>query len=178
MPNILKLITEVGPLLLFFIAYKYSGLVAATSVIVVSTLITQAFTYYFEKKISPIQIFTTALLLVFGGITIYSGNSMFIKLKPTIINLLFAIILLAGVFLKRGYIKYIFGNAISMSEENWLILSRRLAIFFLALACLNEVVWRNVAEHVWVNFKVFGILGCTIIFLFIQIPFLSKNNIK
>ena len=178
MSSSIRFLTELGPLLIFFIAYKYSGLFAATCVIIAATLFTQMITYYFERKISPIQIFTNSLLVIFGGLTIYSGDSTFIKLKPTIINLLFAGILLCGVMLKKGLLKFVFNNSIQMQEKNWIIFSRRWGIFFLFLAGLNEIVWRNSAEHVWVNFKVFGIMGLTIVFLLSQMSFLNKNMIR
>jgi len=174
----LKLILEIVPLIIFFILYKYVDIMAATAGVVLATIIAQMITYYFEKKFSPVQLMATAMLAVFGGITIYSGNTMFIKLKPTIINLLFSLILLIGTLRKKGLLKYLFNNAVEMTERNWIVLSRRWGLFFLALAALNEIIWRNLPENIWVNFKVFGVLGLTFAFLLTQLSFLNKHNLK
>jgi intracellular septation protein len=178
MQQYLKFFGEIVPLLLFFTAYKMFGLIAATATILVATILAQGITYYYVRKLSYVQLFAAFLLVLFGSITILSGNSLFIKLKPTIINGVFAIILLVGALMKKGLLKYVFNGALVLSEENWIRFSTRWAVFFLFLALLNEVIWRNVEESVWVNFKVFGILGLTLLFLFTQLPFLNKNMIK
>ena len=178
MNSILKLILEVLPLILFFTLYKSHGIIHATVGVVIATIFAQIITYFYERKFSAVQLLATGLLAVFGGITIISGDTTFIKLKPTFINLIFAALLLGGSIRKKGLLKYVFGNAIEMTEEKWITFSKRWGFFFLALAMLNEAIWRNFPEHIWVNFKVFGILGLTFLFLLTQLAFLNKNNTK
>jgi intracellular septation protein len=178
MNSSLKLLLEIVPLLVFFGLYKQYDIIYATAGVVIATIIAQLITYFYERKFSAVQLVATGLLAIFGSITIFSGDSTFIKLKPTIINLVFASILFFGTLRKKGLLKFVFGNAIEMSEKNWIILSRRWSFFFLLLAMLNELVWRNFSEEFWVNFKVFGILGLTFLFLLTQMTFLHKNNTK
>ena len=178
MNSSLKLLLEIIPLLVFFGLYKQYDIIYATAGVVIATLIAQLITYFFERKFSVIQLVATGLLAVFGSITIFSGDSTFIKLKPTFINLIFAAILFVGTLRKKGFLKFVFGNAIEMSEKNWIVFSKRWALFFFCLAILNELVWRNFSENFWVNFKVFGILGLTFLFLLTQLQFLNKNNTR
>jgi intracellular septation protein len=122
-------------------------------------------------------IITSAVLVVFGSLTLYTGNSLFIKLKPTIINIMFALILFIGIWLKKPLIKHVFNNEINLSDENWFILSKRWGLFFFLLGTLNEIVWRTYPEDLWVKFKVFGMLGLAFIFTLSQIPFITRNRI-
>lgn len=178
MNSVLKLMLEIIPLLVFFVLYKQYNIIYATAGVILVTLVGQLITYYYEKKFSTVQLVATGLLAIFGSITIFSGDSTFIKLKPTIINIVFAVMLFGGTLRKKGLLKFVFGNAIKMSEKNWIIFSKRWALFFFLLAILNELVWRNFSEDFWVNFKVFGILGLTFLFLLTQMTFLHKNNIS
>jgi len=115
------------------------------------------------------------LLSVFGSITIISGNPIFIKIKPTLLNILIAIALFVGVYFKKPLFKYLMESAIKMDDQAWLKYSARWAYFFLFLAGVNEFIWRNFPEAFWVNFKVFGMLPLTITFMLCQLPFLKKH---
>jgi intracellular septation protein len=118
------------------------------------------------------------IILIFGGLTIYFDNEVFFKMKPTIINLLFALILYGGVIVKKSLLKYLLGAAIKLEDEGWKILTQRWISFFIALAILNEIVWRTQSTDIWVNFKVFGILPITFIFTMTQFPLIKKYQIE
>ena len=122
--------------------------------------------------------FGAGIVLIFGGLTIYFNDEMFIKMKPTIINALFAIILYGGVMLKKPLLKYLLGAALRLEEQGWKILTQRWIAFFIALAVLNEIVWRTQSTDIWVNFKVFGILPITFIFTMSQFPLIKKYQIE
>lgn len=175
--NSTKLITEMGPLVLFFITFKLYGLMPATAVIVIAMLASVIFTYIKHKKVAAVPLISTGLLVFFGLITVFTGDTSFIKLKPTILNLGFALILLVGVAFKKGLMKYIFSGTLQMKEKYWIDFSLRWAIFFLFLAGLNEVIWRNFSDDFWVNFKVFGLLPLTVLFTLTQMPFINKHKI-
>ena len=121
---------------------------------------------------------TAVLVVVFGGLTFWLDDPRFIKIKPTIINLLFAGVLFGGLLTGRPLLKLLFGEAFRLTEEGWRKLSVRWALFFLALAVLNEIVWRNFSEAAWVNFKVFGILPLTIVFAMAQIGLIKRYEPK
>ena len=118
------------------------------------------------------------IVLIFGGLTIYFNDETFIKMKPTIINAVFAIILYGGIIFKKPLLKYLLGAALKLEEEGWKILTQRWIAFFIALAVLNEVVWRTQTTDLWVNFKVFGILPITFIFTMSQFPLIKKYQIQ
>jgi intracellular septation protein len=173
----LKSITEFGPLLAFFLAYKYAGIVYATGALLIATLIAVGITYYTMKKIPFVPLISAAVVSFFGMLTIISGDEMFIKIKPTLINLLFAGILLVGAIRGKGFLKNVMGSAMEMSDAAWVKFSARWGIFFLALAAANEAVWRNFPTDIWVEFKVFGILAATFLFMMTQLPFIKKHTI-
>ncbi len=176
MPPFIKAMNEFGPLLAFFVVYKFYGMIPATIVIVALSLITVAITYYYEKTVPAMPLFTAGLLLIFGSITIFTGDTTFIKIKPTIIYVLFAMILLFGLRFKKIFLKNILEKAFTLSDEDWIKFSKRWAYFFISLALLNEFIWRNFSEDLWVKFKVFGFLPLTIIFLLSQRAFFSKDK--
>ena len=118
------------------------------------------------------------IVLLFGGLTIYFDNEVFFKMKPTIINLLFAAILYGGILINKPLLKYLLGAALKLEDVGWRILTLRWIGFFIALAVLNEIVWRTQSTDIWVNFKVFGILPITFIFTMTQFPLIKKYQIK
>ena len=118
------------------------------------------------------------IILVFGGLTIYFNNEVFFKMKPTIINLLFAGILYGGIVLKKPLLRYLLGAALKLQDEGWSILTKRWIGFFIALAILNEIIWRTQSTDIWVNFKVFGILPITFIFTITQFSVIKKYQIN
>ena len=119
-----------------------------------------------------------SIILVFGGLTLYFDNEVFFKMKPTIINLLFALILYSGIILNKSLLKYLLGSALKLHDTGWDILTKRWIFFFIVLAILNEVVWRTQSTDLWVNFKVFGILPITFIFTLFQFSIIKKYQKK
>jgi intracellular septation protein len=178
MNAVVKFCTEMGPLAVFFAVYKFYGLIPATAALVFSTLIALAVTFYYERKLPILPLVSAIILSIMGAITIFSGNPIFLKIKPTIVNTLFAAILLGGVYYRKGLLQYVMGQAIPLTEEGWLKFSFRFAMLFLGLACLNEIIWRNFSEAFWVQFKVFGMFPLTILFMLTHIPFLKKYQIR
>ena len=177
MKSIYKLLIDIGPLAVFFIFYTRSGLQASILPLMIATVIAVLFSYVLEKKIPIMPTVGAGIVLIFGGLTIYFDNEVFIKMKPTIINLIFAIILYGGMLVKKPLLKILLGAALRLEEEGWRILTYRWIGFFIALAALNEIVWRTQTTDIWVNFKVFGILPITFIFTMTQFPLIKKHQI-
>tara|TARA_Y100000590_G_scaffold224771_1_gene254182 strand:- start:541 stop:1092 length:552 start_codon:yes stop_codon:yes gene_type:complete len=179
--SFIKFITDFGPLLVFLIFYYNSdkNLKTAIPPFIIATIISLAIVWFLEKKIPMIPLIGGVLITLFGGLTIYFDNPIFIYIKPTIINIIFGLALLFGKFFtKEPILKKILGKSIILTNEGWDILNKRWIIFFFALALLNELVWRTQSEEFWVNFKVWGILPITFIFTAFQIPILSKHKIN
>jgi intracellular septation protein len=174
----LRFALDMGPLLVFFLAYRFAGLMAATASLIAFTAISLAITYALEKRISPMPLVSGVAVAIFGGMTLWLNNDLFIKMKPTLVNLLFASILLGGVFFKRPMLKYVLQSAVPLREEAWFILSKRWGLFFIFLAALNEVIWRNFSTDFWVNFKVFGMFSCTMLFMLSQVPLMKKHWVE
>jgi len=126
----------------------------------------------------PVPVATAVLVVLFGGLTFLLDDPSFIKVKPTIINLLFAGVLMAGLVMRRPLLKLLLGEAFNLTDEGWRKLTIRWILFFLALAALNELVWRNFSEAAWVNFKVFGILPLTLVFATAQIGLIRRHEAK
>ena len=178
MKSIYKLLIDIGPLAIFFIFYTRSGLQEAILPLMIATVIAVIISYVLERKIPIMATMGAGIVLIFGGLTIYFNDEMFIKMKPTIINAVFAIILYGGVLLKKPLLKYLLGAALKLEEEGWRILTQRWIAFFIALAVLNEIVWRTQTTDFWVNFKVFGILPITFIFTMTQFPLIKKYQVE
>ena len=178
MKSFYKLLIDIGPLAVFFIFYTRSGLQASILPLMVATVIAVLFSYILEKKIPIMPTVGAGIVLLFGGLTIYFDNDIFFKMKPTIINVLFAIILYGGILINKPLLKYLLGAALKLEETGWKILTQRWIGFFIALAILNEIVWRTQSTDVWVNFKVFGILPITFIFTMTQFPLIKKYQIE
>ena len=176
----IKFLTDFGPLLIFFIVYKKNGNDLSISIppLIVATLISVCIVYFIEKKIPFVPLMGAVLVSTFGGLTLYFKNPIFIYIKPTIINILFAIILLVGRYIfNHNFLKVLLNQAFKMYEIGWNKLNDRWAYFFLFLALLNEVIWRTQTESFWVNFKVWGMLPLTIIFTAAQFPLLNKYKL-
>ena len=178
MKSISKLLIDIGPLAVFFIFYSKSDLKSAIIPFMIATIIAVLFSYIMEKKIPVMPTVGAFIILIFGGLTIYFDNEVFFKMKPTIINLLFALILYGGVIVKKPLLKFLLGAAIKLEDEGWKILTQRWISFFIALAVLNEIVWRTQSTDIWVNFKVFGILPITFIFTMTQFSLIKKYQIE
>lgn len=173
----MKFIFEILPLLAFFVAYNRFGLMEATMVLMVATAISVAILYIKDRKLHASPLISAVLIGIFGGLTLIFKDPIFIKMKPTILNLLFGIILIGGSLMNKPPLKYLMQMAIQMTEEGWKLLSLRWGIFFILLACVNEYVWRSYPEEFWVNFKVFGMLPLTMLFLLTQMPLIQKHII-
>ena len=178
MKSLYKLLIDIGPLAVFFIFYTRSGLQASILPFMIATVIAVLFSYILEKKIPIMPTVGAGIVLLFGGLTIYFDNDVFFKMKPTIINVLFAVILYGGILINKPLLKYLLGAALKLEETGWKILTQRWIGFFIALAVLNEIVWRTQSTDVWVNFKVFGILPITFIFTMTQFPLIKKYQIE
>ena len=178
MKSLYKLLIDIGPLAVFFIFYTRSGLQASILPFMVATVIAVLFSYILEKKIPIMPTVGAGIVLLFGGLTIYFDNDVFFKMKPTIINVLFAVILYGGILINKPLLKYLLGAALKLEETGWKILTQRWIGFFIALAVLNEIVWRTQTTDIWVNFKVFGILPITFIFTMTQFPLIKKYQIE
>ena len=176
--QLIKLGIEIGPLALFFISNSKWGIFTATGVFMVAIVISFCFSYLLERKIPILALVTAVVVLVFGGLTIFLNDALFIKIKPTIVNLLFAaILLISKSFFNKNFLKFFLQTAFQLNEEGWGKLNSRWAYFFIFLALLNEIVWRTQPETTWVNFKVWGMLPITIIFTAMQVPLINKHKI-
>ena len=179
--SFLKFVTDFGPLLIFLIFY-YNGdknLKVAIPPFIVATLIALAVVWFIEKKIPMVPLLGGIFITLFGGLTIYFDNPVFIYIKPTIINILFGLALLFGkYFTAEPLLKKMLGNSIKLNDEGWKILNNRWVYFFFGLALLNETVWRTQSEEFWVNFKVWGILPLTLMFTVFQISIINKYKLN
>jgi len=173
-----RLALDLGPLMVFFIGFKYLGIFGATAAFMAAVLIALAAGWLLEKKLSPMPLVTAVLVIVFGGLTLYLKNDMFIKMKPTVLYAFFGVTLIGGLSFNRLFIKYVFAQAFELDETGWRQLTWRWGLFFLALAVINEMVWRNASTATWVSFKVWGIIPLIFLFALSQTPFVMKHHIE
>jgi intracellular septation protein len=175
----IKFLYDYLPLIVFFICYKFAKtpnpLVTATIFMVLTTFVALVICYILTKKIPMVALVSGTVLAIFGGLTIFLQDDTFIKIKPTIINLIFAAILFYGYFSKKVFLSYLLGEQIKMNNQAWLNLSLRWACFFTVLALLNEIIWRSFSTDFWVQFKVFGMMPISIIFTISQVPFMIRE---
>jgi len=172
-----KLALDFAPLAVFFIAFKFSDVLTATLALIISTILCMTIIYWYERKIALAPLISGILVTVLGGLTYALQDERFIKMKPTFVNLLFAAVLLGGVFIaKKGLLKYVLDIAFSLTAEGWRILSMRWGFYFVFLAVLNEIIWRNFPTEFWVNFKVFGMLTLTVLFTLSQLRLIEKHK--
>jgi intracellular septation protein len=175
LPQGLKLALDFAPLLAFFVAYKLGGVYWATGIIIALTLLSLLIGYVMTGKLAKFPLFSGILITIMGGLTLYLQNDMFVKMKPTAANLVFAGLLGGGLFAGRLFLKDLLGSSLDMPEQAWRSLTWRWAAFFLVLAGLNEFVWRTMSEATWVNFKVFGLMGLTLVFAVANAPFMARH---
>ena len=176
--SLIKFITDFGPLLIFFVFYKKYGMEEAILPLIIATAISILVIYLTEKRIPAMPLIGAILVAGFGGLTLYFNDKTFFYMKPTIVNVIFAFILLYGkLILKTSLLKKVLGDNLKLADEGWEILTDRWIYFFIFLALLNELVWRTQTEDLWVQFKVFGILPITIIFTIFQISVINKYKI-
>ena len=178
---VVKFVTDFGPLLIFFVMYfkNDQDLKIAIPPFILATIIALAVIFFLEKRIPMVPLTSGVLITLFGGLTLYFDNKIFFYMKPTIINLLFAGVLFFGkYFSKRSLLKVLFQNSLNLEDKGWKILSYRWIYFFIIVAILNEIVWRTQTEALWVNFKVWGLLPISFIFVASQIPLINKYKLK
>jgi intracellular septation protein len=177
-PKWIKPLVDFGPLAVFFVAYKMGGLMAATLALIVATLVALAIGYWATRRLAAMPLVTAIIVVIFGGLTLWLNDGVFIKMKPTIVQGIFALLLFGGLILKRPTLQYVMGEALRLSDSGWRQLTLRFALFFTFMAILNEIVWRNVSEDLWIDFKVFGIFGLTILFTLAQMPLMKRHMIE
>ena len=174
---LLKLALDIGPLVIFFVGNAKFDIYWATGAFMVAIVLSLSITWMLERRLPILPLVTGVFVLVFGGLTIYLHDDLFIKLKPTIVNTLFAAILFGGLYWGKSFLKSLIGSMFSMTDQGWRILTFRWALFFIVLAILNEVVWRNTNTDNWVSFKVFGIMPLTLVFSIMQLPTMNRHRL-
>jgi intracellular septation protein len=171
----LKLALDIGPLILFFAANAKFGIYAATGAFMVAVLAALAFSYVMTRHIAIMPVITAIIVLVFGGLTLFLHDDLFIKLKPTIIYVLFGGVLLGGLAFNKQFLSIMFDQMFHLTPEGWRKLTWRWALFFLFLAVLNEIVWRTQTTDFWVSFKLFGVVPLTMAFGALQYRLLTTH---
>jgi intracellular septation protein len=172
----LKLVLDIGPLVLFFAANAKLGIYVATGSFMAAVLIALAVSYVLTRHIAVMPLVTAVIVLVFGGLTLILHDDLFIKLKPTIIYVLFGGALLGGLAFGKPLLGMVFDSVFDLTEEGWRKLTWRWVVFFFALAVLNEIVWRTQTTDFWVSFKLFGVVPLTFLFGALQYPLLMKYS--
>lgn len=172
-----KPVSDYGPIVVFFAAYYLGDLYVATAALMVTTAVALALSLIVNRRIPMMPLITAGVVGVFGGLTLLLNDETFIKLKPTIVQVMIAAILLGGLPFGKALLKPVMGAAWSMDDTGWRKLTRNFGLFFLAMALANEIVWRTQTTEFWVNFKVFGIMGLTFAFSLTQIPILNRYQI-
>ena len=173
----LKPLVDFGPLAVFLLLYWQYNLFAATGGLMVAVILGLALSYGLERTVPIMPLVTAGLVLVFGGLTLWLDDERFIKMKPTIVQGLFALVMFGGLLFNRPVLKPLFGHSWQLKDDGWRKLTLRFGVFFVVSGILNEFVWRTQSTDVWVNFKVWGILPLTFIFTAIQLPLINKHKI-
>lgn len=173
----LKPFVDYSPLVAFFAAYWVGGLYAATATLMVVTVVAVVLSLVLERRVPIMPLVTAAVVMVFGGLTLWFKDDRFIKMKPTIVEALFSAILFGGLLFRRPLLKPLLQSAWHLSDRGWYTITWRFALFFAAMAVLNEIVWRNFSTDVWVNFKIFGILALTFVFTAFQVPMITRHQL-
>jgi intracellular septation protein len=174
----LKFALELGPLALFFIVYSRVGIFAATGILMASVLVTLGVSYAMLRRIPIMPLITAVIVLIFGSLTLILHDETLIKIKPTALYILFGAALFVGLWVNKPLLKILFDGALHVTDEGWRKLTWRWAFFFLALAVLNEIVWRTQTTDLWVKFKTFGFLPLTLLFALAQAPLIMKYETK
>ena len=189
-PQIIKMALELGPLVVFFIVnargddilaafpalsqWFTQPIIFATAVFMAAMVISLLLSWVLLHRIAVMPLVTGVVVLIFGGLTLYFQDPIFIKMKPTIVNTLFGVTLLGGLAFGQSLLKYVFGEVYKLEPKGWTILTLRWGLFFILLAVMNEVVWRTQSTDFWVAFKVWATMPLTVIFAALQLPVLTK----
>lgn len=176
-PGWVKPAADYGPLIAFFTGYMMNGrdLMVATVWLMIATAIATLALLVIERRVPVMPLVTAGIVGVFGGLTLWLKDDIFIKMKPTIVQLIFAVILLGGLAFGKLLLKPLFGAAWKMRDSAWRTITIRYGLFFIAAAALNEVVWRTQSTDFWVNFKIFGLIGLTVLFSLSQTPLILRE---
>jgi len=169
---------EYGPLAIFFVSYYSAGLFFATAAIIIATIIALLVSIVVERRIPMMPLITAGIIGVFGGLTLWLNDETFIKMKPTIIQLIFGLVLIGGLLFNRLFFKSLMGSVWKMTDKGWRIMTLRFSMFFFLSAALNEIIWRTQSTDFWVNFKVFGLMGLTLVFVLAQLPLLQRFSVQ
>jgi intracellular septation protein len=188
-PQLIKFALELGPLVIFFLGNFFGGrlnksvlafagfddpIYPATILFMIAMVISIALSAIFLRKVAIMPLVTAVIVLIFGGLTIAFHDPVFIKIKPTITNTFFGVVLLGGLVFKQSLLKFVFGDVYKLQPKGWTIMTRNWGIFFLVLAVINEILWRNFSADVWLNFKVWGVMPLTVLFSLSQLSVLTK----
>ena len=172
-----KLIIELGPLLVFFGVNAAAGIFVGTAAFMAATVVSLGFAWWRYHKVPVMPLVSAVIVVAFGGLTLYLQDDTFIKLKPTIVYTMFAVLLVGGLVTRKPVLELLFGPVFNLTDEGWRKLSLRWAIFFVAMAVLNEFVWRNFSTDTWVSFKAFGFLPITFLFAMAQVPLMQRYGV-
>jgi len=190
---LLKMALELGPLAVFFLFNSRGAQIAeafpvlqllggpiflATAAFMVAIAISLTVSLWLTKRLPIMPLVSGVVVLVFGALTLYLQDELFIKLKPTIVNCLFGAVLLGGLLFGKSLLGYVFDSAFKLTDEGWRLLTLRWGIFFFVLALINEIVWRNFSTDFWVNFKVFGVMPITLVFTLTQLPLIQRHSLE
>ena len=174
----LKLALEMGPLVLFFLVNRQRGIFDATAVFMAAVVVSLVVMRRLTGRLPIMPLVSAVVVLVFGGLTVWLQDELFIKLKPTIVNTMFGGMLLGGLAFGRSLLSLVLDSVFELTDEGWRKLTFRWALFFFLLAGINEAVWRTQETEFWVNFKVFGIMPLTLVFALSQIPLIMRHTVE
>lgn len=172
-----QLAIEFGPLILFFLAFSWQGIYAATAVYAVAALLALGGSWWLHRRLPVVPLVATVLVVIFAGLTLALGEAMFIKIKPTVVNGFFALVLGIGWFCGFRLIDRSLGDELKLDEEGQRILTWRAVAYLVTLACLNEIVWRTLPTDTWVVFKVFILICCNVVFALCQLPLIRAHRV-
>ncbi len=173
-----KLGLDIGPLLLFFVVNAKAGIFAATGAFMAAVVVALVVSYVMIRRFPVMTVVSAIIVMVFGGLTIFLHDDTFIKLKPTLIYLLFALVLAGGLIMRKPLLSVVFDSMFHLTDEGWRILTIRWSLFFFVMAALNEIVWRTQTTDFWVSFKLFGFVPLTFLFALAQLPLMKKHDVS
>jgi intracellular septation protein len=172
--QLVKMLLEMGPLIIFFVINSYRGIFWGTAAFMLATVVALAASQRLVGRVPIMPLVSGVFVLFFGGLTLLLQDELFIKMKPSIVNTLFAVILLGGLAFGQAFMKVLFGEIFRLTEEGWRILTIRWALFFIALAIMNEIVWRSFTTEFWISFKIWGVMPITMLFAIAQIGVIKR----